>query len=363
MPSREQQFDDEDWSRLARHLAGEQDETAAAAVRTWLARERTPVADANEGLSTWHAVAPLVHAAARDRQSFQEETDQALARLNSRLAIAPARPVRRVGRLGAGIAAALVIAVPLAYQMGKPRMEWRTYTTGAAQRSSVVLPDGSQVELRASSRLDVRSGRRSLMAWATRQAAPEARMVRLQGEARFIVTHDRQRPFRVLAGKAVAEDLGTDFSVRAYPDDASVRVAVREGAVAVRPQAARGDSADYTRPAAMLAPGDVAMLDGAGVMVVTRNVDVATLDGWVGDRLVFRSQPLHTVLAQLNWTFDGRATVHDDATAERRVTIDIPARTLEAALRTLAALLDLDLVTQGDSIVLRPASRRPTPAP
>ena len=364
MFTRERPFDDEDWSRLARYLAGEQDEATTAATRVWLATESTVAREVNEGLSTWHAVAPLVDAAARERRTHQGDTERALATLTHRVKKSTPSRTRLPWRLAVGVAAGLtLVGVPLAYRAATSRTTWHTYATGVSERSSILLADGSRVELRASSRLEVRAVRPSLLSRALGNTDVGPRVVRLEGEAIFNVTHMALRPFRVLAGAGVAEDLGTVFLVRAYPGDASVRVAVREGAVAVRHRATFGDSADYTRPAAILAPGDMAIVESAGAIVVTRNVDVAALDAWSGDRLVFQAEPLRNVLAQLNRTFGGRAAVHDAATAERRVTLDMPARTLEAALRTLAALLDLELDTRRDSIVMRPIARRTPPSP
>jgi transmembrane sensor len=60
------------------------------------------------------------------------------------------------------------------------------------------------------------------------------------GGARFLVSHDPERPFVVVAGDVLIEDLGTTFTVR-YLSDAKVDVAVEEGRVRVH---ARGGVAD-----------------------------------------------------------------------------------------------------------------------
>jgi transmembrane sensor len=60
------------------------------------------------------------------------------------------------------------------------------------------------------------------------------------GGARFMVSHDPERPFVVAAGDVLVEDLGTTFTVR-YLSDEKVHVAVEEGRVRVH---ARGAVAD-----------------------------------------------------------------------------------------------------------------------
>jgi transmembrane sensor len=62
------------------------------------------------------------------------------------------------------------------------------------------------------------------------------------GGARFMVSHDPERPFVVAAGDVRVEDLGTTFTVR-YMSDEKVHVAVEEGRVRVH---ARGAVADLT---------------------------------------------------------------------------------------------------------------------
>jgi transmembrane sensor len=60
------------------------------------------------------------------------------------------------------------------------------------------------------------------------------------GGARFMVSHDPDRPFVVTAGDVLVEDLGTTFTVR-YLSDERVHVAVEAGRVRVH---ARGEAAD-----------------------------------------------------------------------------------------------------------------------
>jgi transmembrane sensor len=62
---------------------------------------------------------------------------------------------------------------------------------------------------------------------------PKSRAFRLRkGAARFTVTHDATRPFRVKVGSAVVEDVGTIFTVRRL-SEAVAEVTVNEGRVHV----------------------------------------------------------------------------------------------------------------------------------
>jgi len=100
------------------------------------------------------------------------------------------------------------------------------------------LPDGSVVELKDGSRIDV-------------EYAPELRRVRLHGEAHFVVAKDATRPFVVEAGGVAVRAVGTAFNVRL--EGGTVDVLVTEGRVQVEAAAsaaaAAGDAGAPARPA------------------------------------------------------------------------------------------------------------------
>ena len=84
------------------------------------------------------------------------------------------------------------------------------------------LPDGTRGRLAPGSHLRVAA-----------EFGADRRDIHLGGEAFFDVVHDPRRPFTVFAGNAGAREVGTAFSVRAYPQDSAATVVVREGEVAL----------------------------------------------------------------------------------------------------------------------------------
>ena len=123
-----------------------------------------------------------------------------------------------------GIAVGIVTAVVTWYivpRFSEPHTAAvSTYVTGAGQRATITLPDGSVVALNVASRLDVpvnySSGNHTL---------------RLNGQALFAVLRHPGAPLTVVTGKATAQVLGTSFVVRHYASDTAVTVSVREGRV------------------------------------------------------------------------------------------------------------------------------------
>ncbi len=119
--------------------------------------------------------------------------------------------------VGAAAVLLLVLRVPHG-----DRMAMHEYATGAGQRETVMLPDGTEFTLALASRLRVAA-----------DYADGDRQVVLDGEAFFNVAHDDAHPFSVRAQSAVALDIGTRFNVRAYNGDRAVRVIVSQGTVGV----------------------------------------------------------------------------------------------------------------------------------
>ncbi|WP_104382866.1 FecR family protein [Sphingobacterium sp. HMA12] len=95
-----------------------------------------------------------------------------------------------------------------------------TISTGTAERTTVILNDGTKVILNANSSLTVGNYDR-------------LRDVNLYGEAFFDVKKDPSRPFTVHGGGLHIKVLGTSFNVNAYPDIHNTAVSVRTGKVQV----------------------------------------------------------------------------------------------------------------------------------
>jgi len=96
---------------------------------------------------------------------------------------------------------------------------WPThYTTKIGERTFVPLEDRSTMELNTRTRVVVSYGLHS------------RQITVLSGEAIFDVRRDAERPFRVISGDIVIQDVGTKFDVYRHPDG-TTSVTVLEGIV------------------------------------------------------------------------------------------------------------------------------------
>ena len=90
------------------------------------------------------------------------------------------------------------------------------------QKASVVLPDGSKVWLNSDSEIKY-----------TNLYGDGERIISLDGEAYFEVTHNEDKPFVVQTNKCNVEVLGTKFNVEAYSDSEDFCTSLMEGSVRV----------------------------------------------------------------------------------------------------------------------------------
>lgn len=100
------------------------------------------------------------------------------------------------------------------------KMAMNEISVPRGNRTSIVLPDGSQAWLTNGSKLiypDHFKGK--------------TRDVQLMGEAFFTVAHNEKKPFIVKLGEHRVKVLGTEFSVIAYPQDKTIQVDLVSGKV------------------------------------------------------------------------------------------------------------------------------------
>ncbi len=185
----------------------------------------------------------------------------------------PAR--RRWPWLAGGAAAAAALAAAfLAPALIAPASSAYLVATGAGERRTVALSDGTSIEMSGSTalRLDRADSRVALLE---------------RGEALFHVRHDAARPFTVTADGMTIRDLGTVFNVA--NDRHGLTIAVSEGSVLFR----------LGRAARTLGAGDALAVRGGGREVVATQIAPDLVGGWRTGMLSFDNQTVGDVAAAL----------------------------------------------------------------
>jgi len=354
-----------DWEAVARHLASEGTPAEQVAMRRWLAEhpaEAATVASLDRALDDLvldraPAADVDVEAALRRVQARRDADQPAEAADASTDRVLPMRPSRRLAPVrpatrwrASALRAAAVIAVlaggtalwQQARDTGDAASGARSYATSVGERDSLRLPDGSRVVLGPGSSLEVAAG-----------YGGTSRVVRLRGEAYFVVQHDAARPFVVHAGDASVEDLGTAFVVRSGAAGRVV-VAVTEGSVRLQ-RARAGDAPANAGAGIVLRAGDRGALAAAGPATAERGAAGAADLAWTEGRLVFDDATAGDVAAALRRWYGIELRFADAALADRHLTASFRDEPVDDVLRVIALALGARLERQGDTVVVRPA--------
>ncbi len=293
-------------------------------------------ADDRAAFETWFAQS-LAHKAAYWRlNSVWQRAD----RLGALRPLAPkngsAKSAPRRGNL-LKIAAALVLLAGA----GVAGIHWlsnsqtQTYATQVGGHKSIVLADGTRIELNTDTVLRAR-------------VDGQARHVELvRGEALFHVKHDPANPFTVVAGRHRITDLGTSFVVREKPDH--LEVALLEG----RARLESTDISTSVKRMAILTPGDEAVATPEKMSVTRKaRTDIQDELGWRRGVLVFHRATLIEVAHEYNRYNNRKIVIAVRTAAARTMSATLPTNDLATFARIARNFLGLHVQESRDEIVI-----------
>jgi len=212
------------------------------------------------------------------------------------------------------------------------------YVTRVGEQAHVTLRDGSQITLAPQSKVTVAN-----------EFGGDTRSVTLEGEAYFHVRSGAPAPFVIRSGDVTTRVLGTEFDVRRYSTDRTVRVAVVSGKVA-----AGGRGTPVTLTAGMVGR----VTDSTATSSVVGNA--AQYGEWQSGRLIFDNEPVADVLAAVGRWYGYAFQLADSAYASQRITAEFNIASREKTLRAIAVLLNVTMQFDGATVTLRPRKDRRT---
>jgi transmembrane sensor len=200
----------------------------------------------------------------------------------------------------AGFAAAALTVSVVWYGWDSGRTE--KIAAVAGERRSFTLADGSHIDLNANTSVLVENGRNE-------------RRVRLDsGEAFFVVSKDKSRPFIVETPAGSVRVTGTQFNV--LTESASqLDVTVVEGTVQVRPGEPK--EANSPNPVILGAGDQLTVEDGGSRLRPLSSGDVDDALAWRKGQLVCAGMPLSEVLARFGHYHSIKITATPGAASQR----------------------------------------------
>jgi len=204
-----------------------------------------------------------------------------------------------------------------------------SYSVERGQRRDITLPDGSQLTLDTSTRVEVALYR-------------DHREVRLaQGQAMFNVARDPARPFTVQAGPARVTVLGTRFAVRCQAcgeDRAQADVEVEEGHVRVEAQ----------RRSTELHGGEAIQVYAAGGLGTVAAIQPGSVAPWRKGLIRFTSTPLAEAIREFERYAPVRLLIRDPEVAAMQIGGSYQANNPAAFAQVLPHILPVRLVQRAD---------------
>ena len=180
----------------------------------------------------------------------------------------------------------------------KEQPEYNTLSTPVGRQFRLVLSDGTAIWLNAGSSIRYPTF-----------FAGDNRVVEITGEVYLEVAHDPKHPFKVMISRenrpmGMVEVLGTNFNINAYPDEASCKVTLLQGAVLV--------SATQRKQKELLKPDQQAAFSDNMNMNV-QSVNTAGAIAWKNGFFDFEGNNLTMLMRQLTRWYGIETQITDDA--------------------------------------------------
>ena len=195
------------------------------------------------------------------KENLEHALQKALFRINTQ----PDKDIRRIPRQPSfpfrKMAAAILLSFVLGavvYHLLSNLQQTNLPAIAAVESSRVIVPLGSisQIELPDGSLVTLNAG--SKMRYHT-TFGNGSREVWLEGEGYFKVVKNANIPFVVRAKKVAVKALGTEFNVKAYPDEKMVQTTLVNGFVSIKQEKALSNSKEW-----MLKPKQTVTIYDAG---------------------------------------------------------------------------------------------------
>lgn len=197
----------------------------------------------------------------------------------------------------------LILSLPLTYYFGKKQQTNQSVVTiscAFGDKSNITLPDSTKVMLNSGSKLTFNPDFKN-----------NGRNVVLEGEAFFSVSNDIENPFRVKAADIEIMVLGTQFNVKAYPEDNTISTTLVEGSIDILANNKR----TLIKPNQMLVYNKTSLK-----RTIYELTDSSSEIGWKDGRLIFRNESLEEMAVKLERWFDVDIVFADEQVKTRRFT-------------------------------------------
>lgn len=187
-------------------------------------------------------------------------------------------------------------------------------------RKEFKLPDGTIVVLNSG----------STILYDPDMTEREYREVGLIGEAYFKVAHDKLHPFIVRAGKVAVKVLGTEFNLRAYPDELESETTLIKGAVELTVND-QPDQKFILKPSEKIVLLEKAKKEGSAKVSFVASIETVSPVrvgenkyieeiSWTENKFVFQNESFEELIPKLERWYNVRIVLEDPKIRSYRFT-------------------------------------------
>lgn len=203
-------------------------------------------------------------------------------------------------------------------------LAYNTLTVPVGNRRDLVLPDGTEVSLDAGSSITYPVVFKS------------ERRVSMTGQAYFKVKHDAAHPFYTTVKGVTIKDIGTEFNINAYDDEAVVRTTLVKGSIKVNE--------------ALLKPGQQAQIKDGSFKIKQADIDAVT--AWKDNDFYFDNQSLKSSMRQIARWYNVKV-VYNNVDEKLQLFIDVTRATnLSVVLKAIENTGKLKCSLEGNTVTL-----------
>lgn len=201
---------------------------------------------------------------------------------------------------------------------------YNTLTVPIGNRRDLTLPDGSQVSLDAGSSITYPV------------VFTKERRIAMTGQAYIKVSHDPAHPFYTTVKGITIKDIGTEFNINAYDDEASVKTTLVQGSVQVNETT--------------LAPGEQAQV--AANHIVVKKADLDAVTAWKNNDFYFDNQSLKSSMRQIARWYNV-SVVYNNVDEKLQLFVDVSRSTnLSVVLKAIENTGKVKCSLEGRTIIL-----------
>ena len=161
----------------------------------------------------------------------------------------------------------------------------------------------------------------------------KTRKIRLEGQAFFAVGHKGKGVLQINADETFIEDIGTKFTVSAYPDSNKVKVNVSEGKVHFYTTTNDGIILSATETGVYDKESKKFSVIKSEVYSVTKDIK----------HIEFNGKNLHDAMDIIAREYDIKIRFEEASIGNRKITVNFDGENVDMVLNVIAETLDLDV--------------------